>query len=369
MKNNKSSLKIRQQDILRNFHRGSKIKTWSEVPVSNKNVIKKFKTPKSFLELRVTSGSTGLPLYVFYSKQAVHHFISRAIKSLKKSGVAKDDIVLNLFAYGNYVPGSMYEKACQKMDISVIPLGAPNTYPKDKMIEAIKKIRPNVWLSVPSYAISLLNLLAQEKKSRYFPKKIIVAGERLLDSYTDTFKRYGIEVINHFGLTECPAIGVSKKDDPQKITVISNGIYVEAIEIKNLKHLVVTDLYNLATPIIRYKTGDILDNVKYNRNGSLKEFEIINRSDDLIKVQGILTSKTKIIDSLLKFTDQFMVYIKTNNDRDLVEIFIDNKVKKKEAEINETLNFLKNKKIIFQKNIDASKTSSYKNKYIADLRK
>src|SRR3989344_352553 len=170
---------------------------WSEVPVSDKSQLRKARVPTVFSELRVTSGSTGDPLYIFYSKEALHSFVKRAVISLKKSGVSRKNRVLNLFAYGNYVPGSMYEKACQLEDIPIIPLGAPNTYPKEKMVEVILKLKPDVWLAVPSYAISLLELLPKGD-DKILPKKVIVAGERLLDSYIEKFKEYNVEVINHF---------------------------------------------------------------------------------------------------------------------------------------------------------------------------
>jgi phenylacetate-CoA ligase len=359
-----------QEKLLISFNKKPEnIASWDMVPITNKADLRDSKVPTKFHELRITSGSTGNPLYVFYSKEAVDAFIRRAIISLKKSDVTSKDTVLNLFAYGNYVPGSMYEKACQNMNISVMPLGAPNTYSKDKVIDAILKIKPNVWLSVPSYAISLLDLLAKEKKPGAFPKKIIVAGERLLDSYIKKFKDYNIEVINHFGLTECPAIGVSSKHNPKIIKVINDGIYVECLKENGLNYLVITDLNNTATPIIRYKTGDIIDNIKSNKDSTLSEVSIVGRSDDLVKIQGELISKTKIVETLSHFTDKFLVNIRTKKTRDFVEVTLDQACKKNEVKIDNELAFLKKRKLIFKTYFSIPKTSSYKSTYIVDSRR
>ncbi len=362
-------LKI-QKRLLTHFRKNlGKINSWSNVPISNKEVIRKSPVPARFSELRITSGSTGNPLYIFYSKEAVEAFIKRTVTSLKKSNVTSKDVVLNLFAYGNYVPGSMYEKACQKEKISVIPLGAPNSYPKEKVLDAIVKIRPNVWFSIPSYAVSLIDTLSERKQHGAMPKKVIVAGEKLLESYIKKFRKYHIEVVNHFGLTECPAIGVSKAGNPKAIEIINDGIYTESIEEDGVKYFVVTDLYNLATPIIRYKTGDVIRNTKHNKDGSLSEISIIGRADDLVKIQGVLTSKTKIINTLLKFTDKFYIKIKTRKGRDLVEIAVDQAVKKLRDRIDEDLGFVKRKELVFKKRVLVPKTSSYKARYIADLRR
>ncbi len=363
---------LREQKNLLAFYgkNPEKIGSWNDVSISDKEKIRKTKIPRTFGELRITSGSTGEPLYVFYSKEAVNSFLKRAVISLKKSGVSSKDHVLNLFAYGNYIPGSMYERACQMENIPVLPLGAPNTYPKEKVIEVIMKLRPNVWLSVPSYAISLLDALAENKNKDSFPEKIIIAGERLWDVYIEKFKKYNIEIVNHFGLTECPAIGVSKKGDPSIIEMINEGIYTESITGTNgEQYFVVTDLNNFATPIIRYRTGDTIDNVKHNKDGSLKEISIIGRGDDLVKIQGVLVSKTKIVEILSKFTDKFVVNIITKKHRDFVEVFLHQSCEEIKAEIDEQLAFLKKKELFFRGDISVPKTISYKNKHIVDLRR
>ena len=345
------------------------IKGWKTIKPSTKVTIFELKTPKDFLELRITSGSTGNPLYIFYSKEAINAFIRRTRESIKKSGVSKKDIVLNLFAYGNYIPGSMYERACLLEEIPILPLGAPNTYPKEKIIEVILKIEPTVWFSVPSYAIGLLEVL-KSIDHKMKPRKVIVAGEMLLDSYLAKFEELGVEVVNHFGLTECPAIGVSKKGRPKVIEVIEDGVYIEAININENLQLLVTDLNNTSTPIIRYNTQDILQDVRYNNNESLKEFTIVGRSDDLVKLQGMLTSKTKIDDFLSKYTERFIVYLETKDNRDHVRIIIPSNLKEKEKEILDGLSFIFAKKsLMYEDKIDVPKTSSYKLRHIVDLRR
>lgn len=345
------------------------IDDWKKIKITTKKYLFESLVPKKFAELRITSGSTGEPLYVFYSKEAVDGFISRTRKSIKLSGVSKKDIVLNLFAYGNYVPGSMYERACLLEEIPVLPLGAPNTYPKEKIIDVILKVKPTVWFSVPSYALGLLEVL-NTIDPKIKPKKVVVAGEMLLDSYISRFNNLGVEVINHFGLTECPAIGISKKDNPKIIEVINEDLYVEAVEINDKLQLVVTDLNNLSTPIIRYNTKDILDNIKSNEDGSVREFTIIGRDDDLVKLQGMLTSKTKIEEVLSKYTNEFIVNFKIKENKDCVEFILPSKFEDKEKELIKELSFIFAKKeFIFREDIEVPKTSSHKLRHIVDLRK
>ena len=339
------------------------------LPITDKHSLRQMRAPKKFAEMRVTSGSTGDPLYVYYSKKATDAFINRTVLSLKKSGVSKKDTVLNLFAYGNYIPGSMYERGCLAMGVAIMPLGAPNTYSKEKIIEAVCEVKPNVWFGVPSYCVTLIDILVKSRKTAYLPKKVVVAGERLLEVYIKKFKKHGIVLENHFGLTECPAIGVSKRGRPDIIEIINKGIYTEAIKEGNYTYFIVTDLLNSATPIVRYKTGDLISNVITNRNGSVKEMSVVGRSDDLVKIQGILVSKTKIINTVSHYTNKFIVYIKTQKNRDCVDIVLPQDCRKCESRLDTLLSEVKRKTYIYKKDVVVPQTISFKNRHIIDLRK
>ncbi|MFA5931522.1 MAG: AMP-binding protein [archaeon] len=365
-----AKLVIDEMNDLLSFFGGKKISSleeWKNIPLKRKSDLVDL-VPKKFLELRITSGSTGEPLYIFYSKDAIDAFLRRTIKSIRLSGVTNDDVVLNLFAYGNYVPGSMYERACLSEGIAVLPLGAPNTYPKEKIIDVVKRVKPTVWFSVPSYALAQLNILASIDK-KLLPRIVVVAGERLLDSYIENFNNLGIKLVNNFGLTECPAIGVSINDQ-KLIKVIPDGIFVEMVNVDGNNELVITDLNNKATPIIRYNTRDLLIRVKEEKNGSLQEFEVKGRNDDLIKLQGLLVSKNKIIEVISKYTNDFYVNIIIKEGRDYLQINLLKSIKPMEKEIIFDITKVYGKvELVFLEEINPSKTSSHKVILVQDLRK
>lgn len=355
--------------LLSNFNEKniSSIEEWKEIPLKRKSDILNT-VPKQFLELRITSGSTGEPLFIYYSSEAVDAFIQRGVESIRNAGVTKKDIVLNLFAYGNYVPGSMYERVCLVEGISVLPLGAPNTYPKEKIFEVVKRLKPTVWFSVPSYALAQLNIIASIDKT-LLPRVVVVAGERLLDSYIDNFKQLGVELVNNFGSTECPAIGFSD-GDPKLIKTIPDGIYAESVEVDGNDELVITDLRNRSTPIIRYNTRDLIKRTKINPDGSLAEFEIIGRSDDLLKLKGLLVSKNKIVSTLSAFTQEFYVDVVIKNGMDWLNVFLPISIKSKEAEIVSELSKVYGKlDLLFLDELNVPKTSSHKSILVRDLRK
>ncbi|VVB77292.1 AMP-binding enzyme [uncultured archaeon] len=341
---------------------------WKDTSLSSKDDIRTLATPANFAEVRITSGSTGEPLYVFYSQGAVRAFIDRTIVTLKKLGVSRSDTVLNLLAYGNFVPGSMYERACNEAEIPILALGTPNTHPMKKTLDAIEKARPTVWLAMPSYALKLLDALESSGRGP-LPREVMVTSERLLDSYVGRFRHFGIELRTTFGLTECPAIGVSKPGDAMTQEVIGDGAYVEAVDVNGATELAVTDLNNLSTPVIRYLTGDVIKNIKYGDDGSVIEFVPDRRNDDLIKINGILVSKSALVEALSKYSDDFTVRIETRNDSDFLEVTFPKKCESREAEIRSYLSSVRvNKDIVFKTDVDVPVTGSGKLRHLVDRR-
>ncbi len=347
--------------ILMNYsiERISSSEDWKKIEPSSKKKLF-IKKPPKFFEMRVTSGSTGKPLHIYYSREAVNSFIKRTIKSINYSNVNTKDIALNLFAYGGYIPGSMYERACNKMKVPIIPLGGPNTYSKEKIIAVINKIKPTTWFSLPSYAIGIL----KEVKPINYPEKIIVAGEKLFPQFINQFKECNIEVFNHFGLTECPAIGVSRKN-LDIIEVIEENIIVE----NQNSSLLVTDLSNLSQPIIRYKTGDVVEVIKENNEGMVSQFKILSRNDDLIKIRGVLISKTEMINKILNYSSDFYFIINQKNNIDTVQLHLDVKLIRKKINIMDELsNVPLTIELIFHKDFKKITTSTNKVKYLIDER-
>lgn len=355
--------------LLSNFNKSkvSNLEEWKSLPLMSKEDLIDFSIPRNFKEVRATSGSTGESLFIYFSEEAISGFVGRAVKFIKKMNLNKDDLGLILFSYGNFIVGSMVERACNKEKIPIIPFGSTNTYQKENMLKLISLLKPNIWFSTPTYALKLLSELGNKS---CFPKKILVGGEKLINSYIKKFKEYNIELFNLYGLTECNPVGFSDSKNPKKIIAIYPNIYLETIETMQGKELVVTDFTNTSTPIIRYKTKDLVKNIKVKR-GIIKEFEIVSRNDDLIKLRGAFVSKSKIIEVLSNFSLEFVVYLLIKNDSDFIQIYLPAPIKEKEKDLLKALQTVlgnNKREVLFKKDLIVPKTNSNKPKYIVDIR-
>ncbi|VVB77294.1 Uncharacterised protein [uncultured archaeon] len=361
----KDSLEARRK-LLRHFGMRADGKDfWEKVPISTKDDLRKAGIPDRYVEIRTTSGSTGKPLCIFCSKSSVDARIRNGIRMFEKIGVGKGDTLVNLSLAGTR---STFERICNELEVALLPLGAPNTCRMGDALDVIIEFKPAVWYSTPSYALRLLDEL-RARNIKYVPDKIVVGGERLLDSYIARFMNFGTDLYNVMGTVEFSRVGISKKGKPKVLEAFDPGLYVETAEGTDGTELVVTDLENLATPIIRYKTGDLVNVLERNGDGSVREFSYEGRTGDLVKLFGMFASKTDIENRLSKYTDDFVVYIKTSGAGDYLQIVLPEKCREKANEIVGELKHIRvEKETVFKQKVDVPVTDSFKSRHIVDAR-
>ncbi|VVB77297.1 AMP-binding enzyme [uncultured archaeon] len=337
---------------------------WESVPFTTKDNLKSLRAPAEFAAMRTTNGSTGAPLSVFYSKGAVLAMVARNIHAIRAMGIGKDDFLLSSNA-----DEGLWARSCAEMGIRSLSVGIP-VYDSgmDDVVDAVLRTRPTVWAFLPSKAIRLLELVDSVAPD-YKPRIFVCQGEPFLNTYTEKLGGMGIELYNNFGLTECRKIGLSRRGDPKAIRVSPPGLWIETAATEKGTELVLTDLENLATPIIRYRSGDIVEDVKYNDDGSVREFTPVGRKDHMIKLRGALVSGQEIVEKLSKYTDDFVVSIKTANFTDVLEVLLPECCKPCRKEISSDLSYLfVGKRLVFVKEVDVPKTKSGKSKHIIDMR-
>lgn len=367
------------------------ISEWKKVKPTSKKDLKYLKEnpPNNFVNFVNTSGTTGENLYIYYSKESNEAFIERCIETFEMAGITEKDKVLDLFAYGPWVVGSLMEKAFLRANIPNIPLGSPNITSQDEVLEYLRNIQPTVWATIPSYGGELLNKIEKSPslearledkdldKEDLFPRLIYSSGEMLLDTYIEKFQSRDIEVANHYGLSELPVAAMTTTKNPKKFKALEKGTYIETHKTDKGKELLVTDLKNKATPVIRYRTQDLVKNVTYNSDGSVSEFELIGRYGDLTKIQSFLVSKQNLTDTLRRFTKDFKIKIKTIAVGDYVEVNLPKNLKEQKERILSQLKSSSNLHkgnlharvgLNFKNEVKVPTASSNKKKYVIDER-
>lgn len=343
------------------------------IPIVEREFLENFKIkdcPVNPSTIFNTSGSSGFPLMIYCSKESVNMMTERMNQYFKLININKNEIILNMFSYGNmYNAAITVHEGSKKRNLTIIPLGLNND--KNKIKEIVRSLNPSILFSYPNQLYNIFHII----KKKHNIKKCIAGGELILPEYKKIIESIsGTKIYSSYGCTEVGPISVQLNNNKSEEMILS-GLFCEIIDKNsNIKEegqgeLLITDLYNYSMPIIRYKVGDYVT-IKQIKN---HKFVIIHgRIGDMININGNLISKNNIINLITKITKDpnFMIIIKKDikNYKDKIIILTKkNQLYKKEILKKELINIQIYPDIKQIKN-EILKTGSGKYRQLIDLR-
>jgi phenylacetate-CoA ligase len=268
----------------------------------------RFVSGEPAVRAHTTSGSTGFPAMVLYSRSEIQAITRRALATMQLAGVVPGDRVLNLFGYGTFIAGSLYDWGATALGALVIPFGSSTMTPPSFAAEAIRRLAPRVVNGVPSYLLRFLSDLARQEWPHLDRIRILqCAGEVLTPSLRQRLLALAPErqIFDQYGMTEfgplaaeCPA--------HDGLHLLERGLCLEVVDDQGAQvtagegELVVTSLENRAMIFLRYRTGDKVlvrdEPCACGRPG--RRIEVRHRADDLTKIRGVLCSKNDLVDAV-----------------------------------------------------------------------
>jgi len=288
----------------------------------------------------LTSGTTGRNIFVYFSKEA-EDMIMQRIKGAFNI-FHKGDILLNLFDYSLGGAGIIIHKTMQEMGYGVAPIGSLNNPQKIAItLKMIENVKPVALLSFPNQVYNIFKDIPSKNSLKY----CIIGGEPLLSPLRSLIESKGCSIVNAYGCNEIGFLAFNSTPRTDGfMELLDEEIYVEVLDKEGKSHdsgegeLILTDLNNYSSPIIRYRVGDFV-NIK-KENG--KKFIIPKgRLDNFTKIQGEITSIGKLITDISTVVDHpnFCVHIdkKYTHDDDLL-IMLQKEDKSKEDELRKLLN-------------------------------
>jgi phenylacetate-CoA ligase len=208
------------------------------------------------------------------------------------------------FSFGPFLGfWTAFEAGCQ-IGAHCIPAGGMSSQARISMIGTLK---PTVLCCTPTYALRLLEAAAEIRDmtpdlSASSVRVLIVAGEAG-GSIPSTRQRieegWGARVIDHHGLTEVGPISFECWEAPGSLHLNEAEYICEVLEPDSDRtvadgdrgELVVTNLGRAASPLIRYRTGDVVvrrsGTCACGRNFARVEGGILSRVDDMVNVRGV----------------------------------------------------------------------------------
>ncbi len=267
---------------------------------------------KDIVEVHSSSGTTGTPVVVGYTRNDIGLWGEVMARALTMTGATKDDLIQNCYGYGLFTGGLGVHYGAQRIGATVVPISAGQTR---RQLQIMVDFGTTILTSTPSYALYMAEALAEEGISR---KKIkLKAGCFGAEMWTERMreeleKRFNLHALNIYGLTEIIGPGVAQECmDKNGLHIAEDHFYPELIAPDTREalpegekgELVLTTLTREGMPVIRFRTKDItaLRRGKCSCGRTIVKMDrITGRSDDMMKIRGVIVFPSKIEKALLE---------------------------------------------------------------------
>lgn len=267
-----------------------RIDAWDEVPVltraeahDNQAALHADHVPAEMRPLQEdrTSGTTGTPLAIrrtALARVAAKALLGRALTWHDRSEVGAIAVTSTTGLYSSAVPtdaGSTHRA------------GSPFMVPVDIALEdQLSMLREGRPTHIIGYPNQILNWLHSDKRRAFENVRCVVTtGEVLQPAAKDEIRSaLGATVIDAYSTSETGPIAFAGKTGGLRIA--EENIYLENDDgTTGLQPVTVTPFYSYGTPLIRYRPGDYVENVRPGRGGTsgLRRFQkVVGRERNLL---------------------------------------------------------------------------------------
>jgi len=267
-----------------------------------------------------TSSTTGTPLRWLDTNESWQWMLDCWKAVYTAARVDAGDRIFFPFSFGPFLGfWTAFEAGCQ-LGAHCIPAGGMTSHARLGLIDAL---RPTVICCTPTYALRLLEVASELRDEKAdlassSVRVLIVAGEpggSIAATRARIEQGWGARVIDHHGLTEMGPMSFECWESPGALHLNEDEYICEVLEPGTTRampdgeqgELVVTNLGRSASPLIRYRTGDIVVRragvCRCGRTLARLEGGILARVDDMVNVRGVNVYPSAVEAIVRRFTE------------------------------------------------------------------
>jgi phenylacetate-CoA ligase len=308
---------------------------------------------KEIVRVHASSGTTGKPTTVGYTKKDIENWREVLARCLKMAGISSDDIMQVSYGYGLFTGGLGVHYGAETIGCSVIPISGGNTR---RQLQLMSDFGSTVLACTPSYALHLADALAENGYSLTNMK--LKTGVFGAEPWTENMrleleKKWGIKAFDIYGLSEIMGPGVANDCAFHAGLHVHEDHFFPEIVHPDTKQpiadgeegeLVFTTLTKEGIPLLRYNTRDLstLNREKCEcGRTTVRMKKITGRSDDMLIIRGVNLFPSQIEHVLLEMGEtsaHYMLYVDKVNNLDTLEL----QVELDEANMVDTIRDLQN---------------------------
>jgi phenylacetate-CoA ligase len=280
-----------------------------------------------------TSGTTREPLRWLDTKADWQWMVNSWKTIYEAAGVNSADRFYFAFSFGPFIGFWLAFDAAQQIGSICIPGGGLSSPAR---LRVMRDARATILCCTPSYAIRLGEVALEEKISLNSIRLLIVAGEPG-GSIPATRKRIEqlwptTRVFDHHGMTETGPVTFECPAQPGILHVIESSYLAEILDATGhpvkqgeAGELVLTPLGRAGSPVLRYKTGDMVKAVvqstcKCGRSDLALKGGILGRIDDMVVIRGVNVYPSALEDLLRGFPDVAEYQVEVDKTKALAEV-------------------------------------------------
>ncbi|RLI22287.1 phenylacetate--CoA ligase [Candidatus Bathyarchaeota archaeon] len=266
------------------------------------------------LELHASSGTTGHPTTCAYTKNDLDVWSKVMARIYASAGTRKGDIVHNAYGYGLFTGGLGFHYGALAVGATVLPIAAGNT---ERQIKLAKEYGTTILACTPSYAAHLGEYAREKMGINPVEELKWKSGLFGAEAWSEELRRrieelLGLEAFDIYGLSEVIGPGVSVECPQHDGLHIFEDHFIpeiidpetgEKLEEGKTGELVLTTLTREATPVLRFRTGDITsfktEECSCGRTMG-KMSRILGRADGMFKVRGVKIWPSTVEHALLR---------------------------------------------------------------------
>lgn len=272
-----------------------------------------------------TSGTTGFPVMFGFTKHDWEVTLTRQLTRIFRTvGLTPSDRVYQGYGYGLWIGGSSMDEALKAYGATNFPVGPGRG---ELMAKWLKDHQYTATTMSPLWLSTLINYA---KKADIDPKKDwnLRVGMFGGQSVSSTFRREleaqmpsGFMAHNIYGSTEAggPIVSISCPhshaademhliNDDSVLTEILDPDTLLPVSPGEVGEIVVTTLDKMASPVVRWRTHDLVRVSEHpydcpcGRHGFPLIGRIVGRSDDMLKVRGVMVYPSQVEDVIAGVT-------------------------------------------------------------------
>ena len=282
---------------------------------------------------RVNFSPSGQDLYPVYQTerdlQKMHEVCAR---SLESAGVTREDLCAVAFGYHLFIAGLFYQSQLEYYGAKVIPLGPGET---ERSLHLINRYEVTVLIGNPTFAMKLAAGGIPSVRILFVGGEPFTAVEGYPERVRRAFGR-DLTIIDSYSMALCMPIARSCRYHAG-LHIMDDYVFAEVIDPVTGKEvplgekgeLVLTHLFKEASPLLRYRTGD-LTFMEKRRCECRKELTlprgVIGRTDEMLKIKGVKFWPSQIGTLLRGFpecTGRYRVEVGTAGGVDRLELILE----------------------------------------------